>query len=316
MDTLAIVMGFGALGGLGQALLAQKGVLSLPTRGADGGKLDLGFFADTIIGAMGALGGLLVGALVLRGLNPQLLAGNAGVGDILGEISAWVYLASFGVLTGFSSRRLLPAVSDRFMNAITERVQEETEKATLEITEATSLQVSTVLDQVSAFGELHLQPAPDGSPTGLAALEKLVDEYDTLEGQTWEERVLKKDGCYSAMSRAVLASNVAAQDLVTRFVADHKQGWVLALAALASARPRRGLGDLLLAQVPKVTWKHVVFRVVSAIGILATQGELTQGEAVQAETTFGAVAVLDDSLRRKIVSTSALLVKMRSSLPR
>ena len=317
MQTLVIALLFGAIGGFGQALLAQGGVLRLPALRET--RVDFGFLSDLVIGAVGGLGSLVLGSVLLRALNPQLLqAGGEGVAALVSQLPPWVLLASFAVLTGFSSRRFLPAVSDRLTAAIAERVQEETQKAKTEIAEVTSDQVSATLDQVSALagGAPGPVPTPDGGAAdGLEAMRRLVEEYDAIADPEWRERVRKKDVCYAAMSRTILASSLGADALVAEFASDGKQGWILALAALASARPELGMGTTLIDHAKKVDWKHVMYRVASAIGILATRRVLTQREAARAWDLFEEFPRPDESLRSKFAATRSLLDARFGSLP-
>ena len=74
MKTLRIALIFGAVGGLGQTLLAQSGLLRPPVFQKD--KIDFGFLSDLIIGAVGGLGSLVLGAALLQALNPELLNGG------------------------------------------------------------------------------------------------------------------------------------------------------------------------------------------------------------------------------------------------
>jgi len=318
MKTLLIALIFGAVGGLGQTLLAQSGLLRPPVFQKD--KIDFGFLSDLIIGAVGGLGSLILGAALLQALNPELLNGSEdGFGKLIGEIQPWVLLASFAVLTGFSSRRFLPAVSDRLTAAIVERVEKETEKAKTELADVASDQVSATLDQVSALTGGALSSGAARQVTSVNALDdlrRLVDVYENISDPAWRERVRQKDECYREMTQIIVTGNMGAQTLVNEFVQDRKQGWVLALAALTSAKPDLGLGSLLIENAKQVDWKHVMYRVASAIGILATQRLLTQDEAIRARNMFEAFPNPDTSLKSKFASTRVLLETRFATLPR
>ena len=84
--TILLVLA-GALGGLAQALLTEKGRLRIPTWDAATRQLDLGFVADLVIGMIGALAALVVGLAVL---NQQFFATTVATpGSAGGALLRW-----------------------------------------------------------------------------------------------------------------------------------------------------------------------------------------------------------------------------------
>lgn len=310
---IAIMIFFGALGGIAQGLLASDGALRLPDRRTEG--LQLGFLSDAFIGSLGGLGSLIVAAILLNALNAGLVSTADGpVKAIFGEVPPWALQASFGIFAGFTGRRLLPAVSDRLARAIEDKVHSATEGVQQRVGGIAADQMSVVMDQMAALSARPAPPVDAVASAPLDTLRALVDEYEGIEAPTWSERVARKDECYRRMSQEIVTNGIAIGQLTEVLREDPKQGWVLALVALVSAQPEAGQATLLLDKARLVTWKHVMYRVASAIGILTSQRKISRTEVDQARRVFDAFPNPDRSLTEKFESTRTLMSARYASL--
>ena len=299
----------GALGGLAQALLTEKGRLRIPTWDAATRQLDLGFVADLVIGMIGALAALVVGLAVL---NQQFFAttvatpGSAG-GALL-DIPSWIRLMSFGALAGFGSRRLLPALSEKITDAIVGEVAkraESSEKRLMQQAETTAEVLETSIAGVTTAA--HMKLAGAAAP-GVSSLEALVKEYDEIKEVDDRKRLALKNQVASRMSAFLLQAGDQRNHILSRIQAGASEAWVLALVLAIVANSQLGDGTLLLKVVHNLRKLHVQYQVVNAFYALKLRRLLSESEESSAVALInGYLSGADPSLRRKIETTVAYL---------
>lgn len=299
----------GALGGLAQALLTEKGRLRIPTWDAATRQLDLGFVADLVIGMIGALAALVVGLAVL---NQQFFAttvatpGSAG-GALL-DIPSWIRLMSFGALAGFGSRRLLPALSEKITDAIVGEVAkraESSEKRLMQQAETTAEVLETSIAGVTTAA--HMKLAGAAAP-GVSSLEALVKEYDEIKEVDDRKRLALKNQVASRMSAFLLQAGDQRNHILSRIQAGASEAWVLALVLAIVANSQLGDGTLLLKVAHNLRKLHVQYQVVNAFYALKLRRLLSESEESSAVALInGYLSGADPSLRRKIETTVAYL---------
>jgi hypothetical protein len=299
----------GALGGLAQALLAEKGRVRIPTWDATARQLDLGFVADLVIGTIGALAALVVALAVL---NQQFFATTVATPGSVGgaplDIPSWIRFTSFGALAGFGSRRLLPALSEKITDAIVGEVAkqvESSEKRLMQQTETTAEVLQTSIAGVTTAA--HMKLAGAAAP-GVSSLEVLVKEYDEINEADYSKRLALKNQVASRMSAFLLQSGDQRDHIVSRIQAGGSEAWVLALVLAIVANSQLGDGTLLLNVAHNLRKLHVQYHVVNAFYALKLRRLLSGSEESAAVALInGYLSGADTSLRRKIETAVAYL---------
>jgi hypothetical protein len=297
----------GGLGGLAQALLAEKGRVKVPTWDASAREVDFGFFADVLIGMIGALASLVVGLAVL---NQQFFAeaGSVATGSNGGsffDVPTWIRLLSFGALTGFGSRRLLPALSDKVTSAISGEVSkqvESSEKRLMQQNEAAAEVLDARITGVTAGAEMKL------AAVAAPPVADLVKEYDAINEADFIKRLALKNQIASRMGALLLHMGDQRANILPRIGPGKSEAWVLALAVQIVASPKIGDGALLAGVSRDIQKLHVRYRVVSAFYSLKLKRLLSSEETKAAVDLIKSYASgADASLRRNIESTLAYL---------
>lgn len=297
----------GALGGLAQALLAEKGRVRIPTWDAATRELDFGFVADLVIGMIGALAALVVGVAVL---NQQFFATTVATpgspGGALLDIPSWIRFMSFGALAGFGSRRLLPALSGKMTDAIAGEVARQvgsSEKRLMQQTETTAEVIQTSIDGVTSAARMKLAA---GAALAVSSLEALVKEYDEIKEADYRKRLALKNQVVSRMSAFLLQAADHRNYILSKIQAGASEAWVLALAVAIIGNPQLGDGTLLLNVANNLSKLHIQYYVVNAFYALKLKRLLSEAEASAAIALInGYLSAADMSLRRKIEATVA-----------
>lgn len=299
----------GALGGLAQALLAENGRVRVPAWDAAKHELDFGFLADMLIGLIGALAALVIGLAVL---NQQFFASTepppGSVGGGLFYIPSWIRFMSFGALTGFGSRRLLPALSEKISEAIAGEVAEQvksSEKRLMQQTETAAEVLQGCIAGVATSAQMKLAAS---APPAVASLEALVKDYDQINEADYRKRLALKNEFASRMSAFLSQAGDQRNFLLSKIQPGASEAWVLALALAIIANPQLGDGALLLKVAHHLGKLHVKYRVVNAFYVLKLKKLLVESESNAAiDLINGYLPGADASLRRSIEATVAYL---------
>lgn len=319
-----LLVSAGALGGLAQALLAANGQVRVPSYDRSTRELDFGFLSDLLIGMVGALASLVVGLAVL---NQQFFAGTGTPGTSAGvplEIPSWIRFMSFGALTGFGSRRLLPALSEKINAAIATEVKDQVDQAKSEVksevkdqvkssekvlTQQTETAVNVLrasVDGMAATTRMKVEAAPESVESSLMAL---VDKYDRINEPDYRRRQSLKNQIFSEMSAVCLQAPDQRHFLLSKIQAGGSEAWVLALATEIITRPQLGDGTLLVNVARQVRkFLYVKYQVVNAFYALNLKKLLSELEVNDAiDVINGYLSGADPSLQRNIEATVAYL---------
>jgi hypothetical protein len=275
-------------------LIENKNRLTLPGP-ADTGQYNLGFIADILIGMVGAFASLIVGLAVLNERffrDPTTVGGNQeAFTDLAKQIPTWVRVASFGTLTGFASRRLLPDLSNRVATLVSGAIQTEVKKQAQNQLEAARSQAellgmvaeATRPQPQAAFTAQRGIAAEDAALTPIARLSSIVERYMAVTGDD-DQSLLTRRQLADEMLALILRLGITAQDLLPHInaQANDRDGWIVALASLVAVAPARGDEARLLEVASLASQDFVKYRIVLAIYSLKVRGRLTDAETAQA----------------------------------
>jgi hypothetical protein len=318
----------GGFGGLAQALITSGNRLRPPGWTTDGERptWEAGFLADVFIGMLGATVSLMF-ALALS----DRFFGVVGDSD-----SAWVRIVAFGALTGFASRQLLPNLSKRLSDMITQEVDEKTRAVGQKIEQTVGRKIEqTIGPQVelartqAEIAQLEVAAVSPPSPAtttaamargadGFARLKDLVERYGNIRDPDEQARVAARMEIADAMLPLMVQEGVTSELLAQRIESDEakEKEYVLALATLIAARPGPGDAKRLLDAVdhllntPKVKGdsKFILYRVLLAIAALKEKRRLPVTELGRAKALAEECRRIDDApLQRKAEAVLALL---------
>ena len=276
----------GGLGGLVQALIANKNKLQGPIFDPVSSTYDLGIAADILIGSASALASLVVGMAVLNrqffvgpdqaGTSGQTQvtvnkpapaptpgapadvtpAGNPKVRSIDEEnsfpsIPTAVRLISFGILTGFAGRRLLPDLSDRIAGQIAGQVKETVAREMKARDEQVRTESEIVQTATAAMTDLA-RGAPAATRAALAAnvapiqgLAQIVGKYMAITPTTHPD----------ATARVQAKMSVAAEMLAYTLHTHLDTQTVASQASIAVVKLHT---KLLASALPNRSWTPVV----------------------------------------------------------
>jgi hypothetical protein len=244
----------GGFGGLAQALITGSDSLRPPRwlTDADRPRWDAGFLADVFIGMLGATVSLLF-ALAL--LSDRFFG---VVGDKQPDLSvpAWVRVVAFGALTGFASRQLLPNLSKRLSDMITQEVKTQTAAATQRI-EGTVTRLAALAQTRAEVAQLAAAAIPRpqlpavaaAAGDGFARLRELVVGYAAINEPDEEARLAARMEAADAMLRVLTENGITSEALCLRIENEPAKEFVLPLATLIAARPAPGDARRLLDTV-------------------------------------------------------------------
>lgn len=305
----------GGCGGLVQALIVGGNKLRPPAWDPKDGQWDAGFLADVLIGMLGAVA-TLVFALAL--LNDKFFGTVQGQqADV--PIPSWARIIAFGVLTGFASRQLLPALSKRLKDMVAEQVREQVARAErevdnkLEVVQAQSeaVQLSSAASNPSPAMKVAAAAAA-AAPAGVAVgwipqMQHLIGQYDGTLPADKEDRVAARMDLAGAMLAVTTQHALTSAGLFTELPNHTEPSWVLPLATLIAAQP--GVGDaarlldaydlrLGTAKVRQDS-KFILHRVLLAIIALHTNRRLSAVDRSRAKGVARACREINDSSLRK-----------------
>jgi hypothetical protein len=224
-----------------QSLIENRNVLTLPNR-LDDRRFDLGFVSDLLIGMVGAFASLIIGLAVLSerffydpvvaapgGASGGEAAGGAGAArafaGLVMSIPTWVRLATFGALTGYASRRLLPDLSNKIANmvsgALDKGVRNQVENDRTQ-TELLGILARTVRAQDQNVAQAHNQAVQAAQAVGAAppapveGLLPLVNEITAINEPDYRQRVARLREIADKMPGAAFVLGVSAADILAR----------------------------------------------------------------------------------------------------
>ena len=320
----------GGLGSVVQSLIEKKDILTLPAK-VDDDHFNLGCVSDLIIGMVGAFASLIIGLTVLNerffvyvpSSAPPGSAAAAAFEEIARLIPTWVRIASFGALTGFASRRLLPDLSNKVANmvsgALDQQVRNQDENARTQA-ELIGLVVKSADPKPKPATEAHSQAASvalaknDPPPPPVEALVPLVDRFALIDLNTADDQKrdeLKRqvaDGI-PGVAREVKATSA---DILGRILAlagtDPKvQGWLVGLASVIAVDPDPADGLRLLQVAGLASQSFVKSRVLLALYTLKARHLLGAAETRSALSFLRFCMIGNDaSLQRRATAMVAM----------
>jgi hypothetical protein len=362
----------GGLASVVQALIETKNVLVLP-QVVDKGHVDLGFVADLLIGMIGAFASLIVGVGTLNdrffqdpvpvapratqattatsGTTPGKAAqpspgGTSSPGgaaesppqvvDPISIMPTWMRIASFGALTGFASRRVLPDLSNRISTMVSGamarqvRSQAAVNRTQNEMIGMLARTVQTQEQAIPPRTHLPLQPRATTEPgtvgtetettppqgTTVDGLHALVREYVGVRGMDEPQRSVRRQEISERMPGQAMLNRVSSEALLERIqglAADDPelQGWLTALASVIAIVPSAGDGARLLGVVDLAAEDFARDRFLTALYSLRTRGLLQDAETTRRALDFinGCARSVDPSLRGKALAALDLFVR-------
>jgi hypothetical protein len=248
---------------------------------------------------VGAFASLVVGLSVLserffRDPTVNEVGNQKALADLLLHIPTWVRIASFGTLTGFASRRLLPDLSNKISNMVTSAFQVEAKKQAQN-------QIETVRSQTELLGMLavatHAQgaravqkgAAPAAVPGAehedpIAILKQIIEGYMKIHG-TDEKSLMSKRQTGFDMLATMLRLGITAEEILPHITpqADDRDGWLVALASLVATSPSPGDGARLMSVASLASQEFAQYRVLLAIYSLRARRLLTDPESAKAK---------------------------------
>ncbi len=309
----------GGLASVVQSLVENKNTIVLPGPGA-ANTYQLGFVGDILIGMVGAFASLIVGLAVLNAnffQDPPVSASGTSkaLSDLVLLIPTWVRIASYGALTGYASRRLLPNLANKIADMVTGAVQSAVKKQTENLVENARSQTELV---GMLAGAMHTAPnqaqaaaafaaaareAPDPPVTHLAPL---VQDYMAINVGDDVQRLQLKCQLANEMLATAMQFGVTADQILPGItpVAADRDGWLVALASLIAVAPHSGDGARLLGVATQATQNFARYRILLALYSLKAQRLLSDTESAQAEPFVQSCIQVDDlPLQRKAQAT-------------
>jgi hypothetical protein len=307
----------GALAGFAQSLIENKNTIVLPGPGAPG-TYNLGFVADILIGMVGAFASLILGLTVLNdrffiGPLPADAGPSKALADLVLMIPTWVRIASYGALTGYASRRLLPDLSSKVAGMVSGALKTEMKKQRQNQVEIARTQAELSGMMSEALRErVHAQPLTaviEGAPapaSPMTQLTALVRKYMALSARADDERLRLKNQVADLMLATALRSGVTVESIAAQVEPEpaERDGWLAALATLIAVAPNPGDGAWLLGAAAHVTDNFVRYRILLALYNLEAHRLLSGPESAQARQFIEACLTIDDpAVRRKARAT-------------
>jgi hypothetical protein len=251
--------------------------------------------------------------------DPKASSRDKEKDDPFPAIPTSLRLISFGILTGFAGRRLLPDLSDKIANQIAGEVKknvakemktrEELVRGQGEIVQLATAALSDMATGAPAARVSQLEA--DVHPIqGLASLVQKLMAITQITHPDYAARVQAKMAVAAEMLAYVLQSRLDSQTVGTqiRDGATDNDGWVLALAVMIANRPGAGDAERLLDAAPKATHAFVQYRVLIAIQALRSSGALQRSLKTRARRLAqGYLSSGDTPVVRKAQAIVALL---------
>jgi hypothetical protein len=309
----------GGLASVVQSLVENKNTIVLPGPGT-ANTYQLGFVGDILIGMVGAFASLIVGLAVLNDNffqdPPASVSGTSkALSGLVLLIPTWIRIASYGALTGYASRRLLPSLGNKIADMVTGAVQSEVQNQTQNLVENARSQTELVgmlagairktpnqAPAVGAFAEARVADSREVTESPVAHLAPLVDQYMAISVGDDYQRVQRKCQLADEMLATALQFGVTADQILSRIspTAADRDGWLVALASLIAVAPRSGDGARLLGIATHATQDFARYRILLALYSLKAQRQLSSTESAQAEPFIRSCLHTDDlSLQRK-----------------
>jgi hypothetical protein len=304
----------GGLASVVQSLVENKNTIVLPGPG-DAHTYQLGFVGDILIGMVGAFASLIVGLAVLNdNFFQDPPASDSGTSKALSNlvlfIPTWVRIASYGALTGYASRRLLPNLGNKIADMVSGAVQSAVQNQTQNLVENARSQTElvgmlagamrTAPNQAPAVAALaEAREAPESPVTHLAPL---VEQYMGINVGDEDQRVQRKCQIADQMLATAMQFGITADQIVARITPDaaDRDGWLVALASLIAIAPHPGDGARLLGVASHATQAFARYRILLALYSLKARRLLSGTESAQAEPFIQSCLQVDDpSLQRK-----------------
>jgi len=192
------------------------------------------------------------------------------------EIIAWPFTAFFILLlTKNEWKRIILALTNRIASDNTDiiigkkglqisRVIENAE-AKLESQAIDIEQIQSIIIEQLKLNNAYSAINEDDNSKITQALNRLADDYLSIENNRWEERVQAKDSAAINMAKYILQHGISKEYLAQ----SNHEGILLSLAATIQAFPEKQDVFLILKSCSKVTRLHVKYRIAIAISKLA-----------------------------------------------
>jgi hypothetical protein len=294
---LAPLLIAGGVAGVAQSLIENKNKITLPGP-AEEGQYNLGFIADVIIGMVGAFASLVVGLSVLserffRDPTVNEIGNQKALADLVLQIPTWVRIASFGTLTGFASRRLLPDLSNKISNMVTSAFQVEAKKQAqnqVEIARSQTELLGMLTEATHAQGARAIPhgaaPAaiPGAAPAApITVLAAVAERYMNIHGNDEQSLALKRQ-TGDEMLATILRLGITANEIAAHITpqANDRDGWLVALSSLVATSPTPGDGSRLLGVARLATHDFTRYRILLAIYSLKARRLLTDQDIPEA----------------------------------
>ncbi len=331
----------GGFGGIAQALATGADRLRFPglvppDQETDRPAWDAGFLADAFIGMLGAVASLMF-ALAL--LSDKFFGVTQGQAQTDFPIPPWARMVAFGALTGFASRQLLPALSKRLVNMVTEQVRErvnqveqrannrlEAIQAQAEIAQLTAIAANpppavaaaaaAVAAPAAAAAAAFVATGAAAAPGWVYEIEHLVQQYNAINNPDYEARMAARMETARAMLVILDRAHVASAVLVPEVQNHPETAWVLVLATLIASRPEANDAvrlfdayDLRLADAAvRRESKFILYRVLLAVIALYDSHHLPVAHRGRAQQIAQeCLEIPDDRLRKRANAVLQLL---------
>jgi hypothetical protein len=304
----------GGLASVVQSLVENKNTIVLPGPGA-ANTYQLGFIGDILIGMVGAFASLIVGLAVLNdNFFQDPPAADSGTSKALSNlvlfIPTWIRIASYGALTGYASRRLLPNLGNKIADMVSGAVQSAVQSQTQNLVENARSQTELVGMLAGAMSTTPHHAAPVAAvaearevpESPLTHLAPLVEQYMAINVGDEVQRVQRKCQVADLMLATSMQFGVTADQILARITPDaaDRDGWLVVLASLIAVAPHSGDGARLLGVAAHARQNFVRYRILLALYSLKARRLLSGTESAQAEPFIQSCLQVDDpSLQRK-----------------
>lgn len=139
-------------------------------------------------------------------------------------------------------------------------------------------------------------------------LREMASEYDNIRIADWGQRVQKKEQLAAVMAVFAIDNHIGKDDILNLYAQNASEGLIITLATIIIDSPEAADVDRLLKYSDKVTYKHVQYRMLNAIGKLLERKLVTPTQLSRLNTFVNnCKPTADASLMKKIDEISVLL---------
>lgn len=139
-------------------------------------------------------------------------------------------------------------------------------------------------------------------------LREMTSEYDNVRIADWGQRVQMKEQLAAKMAVFAIDNHISKDDILNLYAQNASEGLIITLATIIIDSPEPTDVDRLLKYSDKVTYKHVQYRMLNAIGKLLERKLVTPTQLSRLNAFVdNCKATADASLMKKIDEISVLL---------